>query len=136
MGILDKVLSKVGTALATRYGCVASGKYAGCDIALGNPPTEKVSVANSFSQIIFIKDKEEKGRHNIKDIVHIEYLETIQFPATGNNGYRCKIAFPDGNTCEADLFPSKMRIFYLNSSGTMPKETQDFFEKELNKLQA
>lgn len=135
MGFLDNVLKKVGAALATIYGEVSSGEYNGCRIALGNPPKEKVSVAYSFSQMIFLKDKEEVARLNIAtDIVDIEYIETIQFPATGKDGYRCKMTFPDGNTSEVDLFPSQIRMFYINLKANMLKETREFFEKEIEKL--
>lgn len=135
MGFLDNFLKKLGASLATRYGIINDGKFADCEIVLGNPPKEKVSTANSFSQIIFLKDKEEAARFNIKkDIEDIEYLETITFKATGNEGYRCKITFPDGSTCEADLFPSKIRVFYNNLNVVMLKETRDFFEKEISKF--
>lgn len=133
MGFLDKVLSKVGTALTERYGRVASGKYEGCAIALGNPPTKKVSVAYVFSQFIFIKDDKEVARHNIDDVLDIKYMETIQFPATGKDGYRCQITFTDGDICNVDLFPSKARVFYNNTNDKMLNETQNFFEKEIKK---
>lgn len=131
MGFFDKVLSKVGATLATKYGSVADGKYAGCMIALGNAPTEKVSVTNSFSQIIFLNENNEIARYNISDILDIKYLETITFPATGQNGYRCQITFPTGETCVADLFPSKMGVFFSNTNIKMLDETLEFFKKEL-----
>ena len=130
MGFLDNVLKKVGAALATIYGEVSSGEYNGCRIALGNPPKEKVSVAYSFSQMIFLKDKEEVARLNITtDILDVEYIGTITFPATGKDGYRCTITFTGGDTCEADLFPDQSRTFYKNLSDKMRKETCDFFDK-------
>lgn len=135
MGFLDNVLKKVGATLATRYGSVVAGKYEGCSIALGTLPNEKMSSAESFSQMIFIKDNEEVTRLSItKDIEDVEYIETIQFPATGKDGYRCKITFSNGETCEADLFPSKLRVLYGNLNEKMRKEPREFFEKEIGKL--
>lgn len=135
MGFLDNVLKKVGAALATSYGVVSSGEYNGCRIALGNPPKKKVSTAYNFSQMIFIKDDKEVARLNIAtDILDIEYIETIQFPATGKDGYRCKVTFPDGNTSDVDLFPSQIRMFFINLKANMLNETQEFFEKEIKRL--
>ena len=135
MGFFDNILKKVGASLATRYGKVSAGKYEGCNIALGNPPKEKVSVADSFSQMIFLKENEEVARLNIaEEIDEVAYTETIQFPATGANGYRCTITFADGDTCQFDLFPSKTRAFYSNLKGKMLKETCEFLEKEIANL--
>ncbi len=127
MGFFDKVLSKVGAALATRYGSVVSGKYAGCKIVLGNPPTEKVSVANSFSQIIFLSENEEKGRYNI-----INDIEDITYVSTSDKGYHCVLTFSNGETVEFDLFKERAKIFVLNTKACMLNETSEFFEKELN----
>ena len=135
MKFLDNFLKKLGTKLATRYGWVPSGKYSECHIALGNPPKQKVSSANSFSQIIFIKEDEEVARMNIStDIIDIEYIETIKFPQTGNDGYRCTITSPDGETCDVDLFPSKIRVFYNNTRTFMREETDKFFKDEIAKM--
>ena len=135
MGFLDNLLKKMGAKLATRYGVVSSGEHDGADLVMGNPPKAKVSVAYSFSQIIFIKNDEETARFDIgKEIAEVEYIETIQFPQTGKNGYRCKLTFKKGDTCEVDLFPSKVRVLYSNLKGIMNKETCDFFEEEINKL--
>ncbi len=135
MGFLDNILKKVGTALATRYGVIRSGKYADCSIALGNPPEKKITAANSWSQMIFIKDKEEVARLNIAgDILEIKYIETIKFPATGADGYRCEITFANGDTYEADLFPSKINIFYESTKWNMLEESCEFFEKEIERL--
>ncbi|MBQ8298279.1 MAG: hypothetical protein IJX99_00110 [Clostridia bacterium] len=135
MGFLDNFLKKLGASLATRYGVVSGGKYEGCHIALGNPPKEKVSTAYSFSQLLFLKDKEEVVRFNIAtEILDVEYIETIQFEATGKDGYRCKITFPDGDTCEVDLFPSRIQVLYNNLKANMLEETRKFFEKEIENL--
>ena len=135
MGFFDNILKKVGASLATRYGKVSAGKYEGCSIALGNPPKEKVSAADSFSQMIFLKENEEVVRLNIaEEIEDVAYTETIQFPATGADGYRCTITFADGDTCQFDLFPSKARVFYSNLKGKMLKETREFLEKEIANL--
>ena len=135
MGFFDNFLKKLGAKLATRYGVVSSGEYAGCSVAMGNPPTAKVTTANSSSQIIFIKNDEEAARLNIgKDVIDVEYTATIQFPKTGNDGFRCKLTFEKGDTCDVDLFPSQVRAIYRNLSVIMLKETREFFEKEIDKL--
>ena len=135
MGFLDNFLKKLGAKLATRYGVVSSGDYAGCDMAMGNPPKAKVTTAYTFSQIIFIKNDAEAARYDIgKDIIDVEYTETIKFPKTGKNGFRCKLTFKDGDTCDVDLFPSQVRTLYNNLKVIMGKETSEFFEKEIEKL--
>ncbi len=135
MGFLDNFLKKLGAKLATRYGVVSSGEYAGCSFVMGNPPKEKVTTAYTFSQIIFLKDDEEKARFDIgKDIIDVEYTETIKFPKTGNDGFRCTITYKDGATCEVDLFPSQVRVLHRNLKVIMLKETLEFFEKEIEKL--
>lgn len=135
MGFMDKLnkkLEEFGASMATKYGVVVDGQYEKCSIALGNPPKKKVETADSFSQIIFIQEKETKGRLDINEgILDLEYKETIQFPATGADGYRCKITFFNGDTCTVDLFPSKIHTFYRNLSITMRKETKEFFEGKM-----
>jgi hypothetical protein len=127
MGFFDKVLSKVGATLATRYASVVNGKYSACKIALGNPPHEKISVADSFSQIIFLNENEEMGRYNIAtDFASIEYN------ATSATGYRCTLTFANGETSEIDLFKERAKVFVLNTRSLMLKETYEVFEKELN----
>ena len=135
MGFLDNFLKKLGAKLATRYGVVSSGEYDGCSFAMGNPPKAKVTAAYSFSQMIFIKNDEEAARFDIgKEIIDVEYTETIKFPKTGRDGFRCKLTFEKGDTCDVDLFPSQVRVLYSNLKGIMRKETCEFFEKEIEKL--
>lgn len=135
MGFLENFLKKLGPKLATRYGVVSSGKYAGCSFVMGNPPKAAVTTAYSFSQIIFIKNDEEAARFNIgEDIIEIQYSETIQFPKTGKDGFRCKLTFKNGDSCDVDLFPSKVKVLYNNLKILMPEETSEFFEKEIEKL--
>ena len=135
MGFLDNFLKKLGAKFATRYGVVSSGEYEGCSVAMGNPPKTKVNAACLFSQIIFIKDDEEAARFNIgKDIIDFEYVETIKFPKTGADGFRCKLTFEKGDTCDIDVFPST--TYYIDNSlkGIMRKETCEFFENEMKKI--
>ncbi len=135
MGFLDNFLKKLGAKLATRYGVVSSGEFNGCSMVMGNPPKAKVSVANSFSQVIFIRNDEETARYDIgKDIIDLEYTETIKFPKTGNDGFRCKLTFKDGGTCDVDLFPSQVRTLYSNLKVIMREETDGFFAEEVEKL--
>lgn len=135
MGFLDNFLKKLGAKLATRYGVVSSGEHEGESFVMGNPPKAKVTTANSFSQIIFIKNDEETARFNIgKDIIDVEYSKTIKFPKTGKDGFRCKITFENGDTCDVDLFPSHIRVLYNNLKVIMLEETCEFFEEEIDKL--
>ena len=93
-----------------------------------------------FCKVVSISDDTDADRIKIrlvpedtsKNIEDIEYAETIKFPATGNDGYRCKITFADGNTCEVDLFPSKALVFYNNLKSKMREETLEFFKNTLN----
>jgi len=129
MGFLDNVLKKVGTSLATRYGVIASGEYEGFKLALGNPPEKKVSSANSFSQIIILNENEEVARFNIEeDVKEVNYLETVKFPATGSDGYRCAIEFSNGDSFKVDLMPSKILGFKISLFEKMNEETKVFFE--------
>lgn len=129
MGFLDKVLKKVGTSLATRYGVIASGEYNGFKLALGNPPEKKVSSANSASQIIILNENDEVARFNIEeDVKEVNYLETIKFPATGSDGYRCDIIFYNGNSFEVDLIPSKILGFKVSLFEKMNEESKEFFK--------
>ena len=135
MGFFDNIMKKVGASLATRYGTVSAGKYEGCSIALGNPPTAKVTTADSFTQMIFLKDNEEVARLDIaQEITEVAYTETIQFPKTGADGYRCTLTFANGDNCQFDLMPSKARVFYSNLKGKMRKETCEFLEREIARL--
>lgn len=135
MGFLDNFLKKLGAKLATRYGVVSSGEFEGADMAMGNPPTAKVTTANSFSQIIFIKNDEEAARYDIvKDIIDLEYNTTIKFPKTGKEGFRCTLTFVGGDTCEVDLFPSQVRTLYSNLKVIMGEDTDKFFKDEVAKL--
>ena len=47
-------MEQVAATLSTKYGVVTSGKFEGCQIALGNPPEQKVATANSFSFITIL----------------------------------------------------------------------------------
>ena len=135
MSFLDNIMKKVGAFLATNYGQVVSGEYAGCRIAFGCPPKTKMKSPYDYSQIIFLKDNEEMARLNIgTDLINVEFVEVIQFPATGRDGYRCKLTYGDGETCEADLFPSKVRAIYMVLRFVMLEKTKEFFEKEVEKL--
>jgi hypothetical protein len=135
MGFLDNFLKKLGASMATRYGKVASGEFENCAVVFGNPPKAKMETAYSYSQMVFLKEKEEVARLNLgSDIIDVEYTETIQFPATGMDGYRCKLTFGNGETCEIDLFPSKVRVIYQVLRNIMLEETREFFEKEIAKL--
>lgn len=89
-------MEQVAATLATKYGVVTSGKFEGCQIALGNPPEKKVETAGSFSQIIFVDGNEEKGRFDIAK---------VRIVLLGNNstGVQMGIGLPDHDACEFDL---------------------------------
>ena len=87
---------KLGATLATKYGVVTSGKYKDCQIALGNPPDQKVTTSYSFSQIIFVDGSEEKGRY---DIVKVRML----VHGKDEKGVKMSFQLEDGEICEFDL---------------------------------
>ena len=135
MGFFDKVLKKAGAFLATRYGVVSAGKFDGCDIALGNPPTENVTTADSFSQMIFFKEQEEVARIDIaEEIKELVFVEMIHFSATNDDCYSCVITFADGEISKFVLYPNRAKGFYKNLKEKMPEETRAFLEKGIAKL--
>lgn len=73
------------------------------------------------------------ARFNIdENIVEVDYIRTIQFPATGKDGYQCTITYTDGNAFDAfavDLLPSRLVEFNLSMYKKMTKETWEFFDK-------
>ena len=88
-------MEKLGATLATKYGVVTAGKYAGCQIALGNPPDKKVSVSYSFDQIIFVMEKEEQGRFSIeKDVRCFHVLND------DDQGVHMQLLFENEDYCE------------------------------------
>lgn len=118
-------MEKVAATLATKYGVVTSGKYEGCQIAMGNPPDKKVTTANSFSQIIFVDGNEEKGRF---DIVKVRML------MHGNNekGVQMSVKLPDGDICQFDLLLKqedkvavKILKTFLGQKGGVKDSAQD-----------
>ena len=146
MGLLDKVgagklkekfddkMKGLAASLATRYGVVSAGKYDGCHVSLGYAPNNKVSKAdpNAQTHIIFLKDSTEEARLEIAtEVEWLVYKETIQFPATGADGYRCEMTFSNGDTCQIDLFPSQLRLFFLNTHMKMDVPTGEFFQNIL-----
>lgn len=105
-------MEQVGATLATKYGVVTSGKYEGCQIAMGNPPEKKVETTRSFSQIIFIEGNEEKGRYDLAKI----RLMTMR----GHNekGVQMTARFADGETCEFDLLLRPEDKFWVKALKT------------------
>ena len=99
-------MEKVAATLATKYGVVTSGKYEGCQIAMGNPPEKKVEKAYSFSQIIFVEDNEEKGRFDI---------DKVRMMMHGNNetGVQMSLRLEDGTICEFDLLLKPKDKFWM-----------------------
>ena len=89
-------MEQVAATLATKYGVVTSGKYEGCQIAMGNPPEKKVEKAYSFSQIIFVEGNEEKGRYEI-------YKTRMMVHGNNENGVQMSCRLDDGTICEFDL---------------------------------
>ena len=91
-------MEKVGATLATKYGTVVEGKHKGTIVALGNDPSKKVELTNSFSQIIFLDGTEEKGRYNIADSFKI-----IRIEKETQKGLMVKGLFTDGEEFTLEL---------------------------------
>lgn len=145
-------MQKVGATLATKYGVVTAGKHEGCQIAMGNPPEKKVQTAYSFEQLIFIMDKEEKGRYNIlKDVkcFHVlsdndqgvqmqlllendDYLEfTLAFKAPESTAAKLLKSFSGGKSGPqtAEQKFHNMIVFFRNTFVKMLRSDIDFFEQ-------
>ena len=145
-------MEKLGATLATKYGVVTAGKHGGCQIAMGNPPDKKVEVSYSFDQIIFIMEKEEQGRYNIKNdikCIHVmgnddkgvqmqmlfandDYCEfTLRFTAPENKAVKMLKAFGGGSagpqTAEQKFH--NMIVFFRNTFVIMLPSDIAFFEK-------
>ncbi len=88
-------LEEIAAQLATKYGTVKSGKHEGCEVALGNPPSDKkVEAVKEFTQIIFVAGKEEKGRYDIESIKGISVLGKQE------DGVDIRITFDNGETSD------------------------------------
>ena len=112
-------------------GSLGAGKYEGCRVSIGNPPKKKMAHYFDYSQMLFLTEDTEKARFTFgTDVIDMEFIEVIQFPATGKDGYRCKFTFGDGETCEADMFPSQIIIINAIFGCIMRKETAEFFHKK------
>ena len=127
-------MEQVAATLATKYGVVTSGKFEGCQIAMGNPPEKKVETANSFSQIIFVDGNEEKGRY---DIVKVRML------MHGNNekGVQMSVQLPDGEICKFDLllrqedkFWVKLLKTFMGQKGGLNDKAQDAKELQFHNM--
>lgn len=90
MGFMEQAAAK----LSTKYGTVAEGKHKGCQIALGNDPSQKVELTDGFSQIIFVDGTEEKGRYNIAG-----GFQKIEILSSDEKGLQMKLNFADGEMC-------------------------------------
>lgn len=99
-------MEKVAATLATKYGVVKSGKHEGCQIAMGNPPDQKVTTSYAFSQIIFVDGNEEKGRYDIK---------TLRMKKTGHNdqGVQMTIFFNAKEACNVDILLRQEDKFWV-----------------------
>ena len=118
-------MEKVAATLATKYGVVTSGKYEGCQIAMGNPPDQKVSAAYSFSQIIFVDGNEEKGRYDITKLRMLMH-------GNDDKGVQMSVKLPEGDICEFDLllrkednFGVKILKTFLGQKGGVTDSAQD-----------
>ena len=86
-------MEKLGATLATKYGEVTEGRHEGCVVALGNPPDKKVSATNKFTQIIFLEDKETKGRYDIGS-----QAKALHFVESDHDSVTVVIDFADGDS--------------------------------------
>lgn len=118
-------MEQVAATLATKYGVVTSGKFEGCQIAMGNPPEKKVETAYTFSQIIFVDGNEEKGRF---DIIKVRMV------VRGNNdkGVQMAVLLPGDEACEFDLLLKPEDKFWVKLLKTfMGQNNKAQDEKEL-----
>lgn len=92
-------MQKIAAKLATKYGEVTSGKYKGCQVALGNDPdpNKKVEGSDNFTQIIFVENDTEKGRYDIESLKEVAHIEEIE------GAIQVKIVFEDDDECVFDL---------------------------------
>ncbi len=99
-------MEQVAATLATKYGVVTSGKFEGCQIAMGNPPEKKVETASSFSQIIFVEGNEEKGRYDIDKTMMLMH-------GHDDKGVKMSLRLPEGDICEFDLLLKQEDKFWV-----------------------
>ena len=118
-------MEQVAATLATKYGVVTSGKFEGCQIAMGNPPEKKVEAAHSFSQIILVEGNEEKGRYDIDKV-------RMMMHGNNNKGVQMSFRLEDGTICEFDLllrqedkFWVKLIKTFLGQKGGLSDKEQD-----------
>ncbi len=118
-------MEKVAATLATKYGVVTSGKFEGCQIAMGNPPDKKVEAAYSFSQIIFVEGNEEKGRYDIDKMMMLMH-------GHDDKGVKMSLRLPEGDICEFDLllrqedkFWVKLLKTFMGQKGGLNDKAQD-----------
>lgn len=62
------------TLLATKYGRVTRGEYAGCGMGLGTDSTKKVQVNPVANQLLFIKGFKEVARISVKEIANFNIV--------------------------------------------------------------
>lgn len=105
MGFQEQAAAK----LARKFGTVSAGKHEGCQIALGNDPSKKVEATYSFSQIIFLKDTEEKGRYNLDSD-----LKGMAITSVDPDGLQVKILFADNEECDFLLETNQKKIKDMN----------------------
>ncbi len=127
---------KIVAKLATKYGTVTSGKYEGCQVALGNDPNKKVSVSYTFEQVVFFKDGEEKGRLNIS---LTESFNRLTITKEIDNGFHCVLEYADGDISEIDIDCCKapggiFGFFYKIGSLTNPPSADEKFKNKYGRL--
>lgn len=116
-------MEKAGATIATKYGTVIEGKHKGTVVALGNDPTEKVSVTNQFKQIIFLDGTEEKGRYDIH-----ESFKSLELVGNTDKGFKMLATFNDGEHFVLELEWKKednyaMRLFKIFIGAKKAEET-------------
>lgn len=71
-------LKSLSTFLATKYGKVTGGKYAGASLGLGNDSQKVVEVNPVFTQLLFIEGTKEIARVPVSEVASYEIvLENI-----------------------------------------------------------
>ncbi len=94
MGKMEQMAAK----LATKYGTVSTGKHTGCEVALGNDPSQKVATSNDFKQIIFVNDEGEQGRYDI-----IRDFASFEVVSKGETGYKLQLNYVSGEVSTFEL---------------------------------
>ena len=84
--------------LATKYGKVTRGEYAGCGMGLGNDSGKKIEVNPVMNQLLFIKGFKEVARVSVKDIANFnitaDNIRETTVDINWKNGKKSTVVLP------------------------------------------